>query len=178
MHALEENIDSKVRIKVDIVIITVESRFRDAVLTAIENLVIPRVEVAMKSANASSGRSVDCNVLEPDQRDFSGNAEALQMNASSSINSRTHLKKIDETRGKFTVGESDLLVNKRIIDRQTHTYHSTYQRNLIASVALYSEFEDKKSNSESSQFQLAKKCNKTLALSEWFSFRFMNMGGK
>ena len=48
---------------------SVETRIQDAVLTAIGNLVIPRVEMAIKSANAPSGRSVD-GALEPDQRNF------------------------------------------------------------------------------------------------------------
>ena len=90
----------------------VEIRIQDAVLTAIENLVIPRVELALNSANASSGWSVDGNVLELDQRDFSGIIEGLQMTASSRINSGTDLNKIDETRGNIPVEESDLLVNE------------------------------------------------------------------
>ena len=32
----------------------------------------------MKSANEPSGRSIDGNVLEPDQRDFSGDIEGLR----------------------------------------------------------------------------------------------------
>ena len=92
-------------------------------LAAIESLVIPRVELAMRSANASSGRSLDANVLEPDQGDFSGNIEGLQMTASSRINSRTDLNKIDETRGNSAVENGDLLVEERNIDRQTHTHH-------------------------------------------------------
>ena len=122
MHTREENIFSKVRSEVDNAMITVETRVQDAVLTAIQNLVIPRVELAMKSADASSGRSIGGNVLEPDQRDFSGNIEGLQSTASSRINSRTDLNRIDETRGNITVG--DLLVNERNIDRQTHTHHT------------------------------------------------------
>ena len=53
MHTLEKNIVSKVRSEVNSVMTTVETRVQDAVLTAIENLLIPRVEVAMKSINAS-----------------------------------------------------------------------------------------------------------------------------
>ena len=50
---------------------TVKTRIQDTVLTAAENLVIPGVQLAMKSAKASStGRSVDGNVLKPDQRYF------------------------------------------------------------------------------------------------------------
>ena len=77
----------------------------------------------MKSANASSGRSVDVNVLKPVQRDFSGNMENLQMTASSRINSHTELNRIDETRGNITVEGGDLLVNETNIDRQTHAHH-------------------------------------------------------
>ena len=126
MHTLEENFVSKVRSEVDNGMTTVETRIQDAVFTAIENLVVPRVELAMKSANVSSGRSVDGNVLEPDQRDFSGNIKGLQVTASSRINFRTELNRIDETRGNITVEEVDWLVNERNIDWQTHTHHSKY----------------------------------------------------
>ena len=112
MHPLEENIVSIVRSEVDNVMTTVETRVQDAVLTAIEKLLIQRLELVMKSAIASSGRSIDGNVLQPDQRDFSGNIEGLQMNASRRINSRTDLNRFDETRGNITVEEGDLSVNK------------------------------------------------------------------
>ena len=82
MHTLEENIVSKVRKEVDSVMVTLETTIQDAVLTAIENLVTSIAELAIKSANASSGRSLDGNVMEPDQRDFSGNVEDLQLTAS------------------------------------------------------------------------------------------------
>ena len=123
MHTLEENIVSKVRSEVDNVLTTVETRVEDAVLTAIENLVIPRMELAIKSANAFSGLSVDDNELEPDKKDFSGNIKSLQMTAWSKIDSHTELNRFDETRGNMTVEGEDLLVNERNIDRQTHTHH-------------------------------------------------------
>ena len=83
VHTPEENFVSKVRSEVDIVITSVETRVQDAVLTEIENLVNPRMELTMKSVNAPSGWSVDGNVLQPDQRDFSGNIEGLRRTASS-----------------------------------------------------------------------------------------------
>ena len=121
MHTLEENIVSKVRSGVDNVMTTVKIRVKDAVLTAIENVVNPRVELAMKSADASPGRSVDGIVLEPDQKDLSGTIESLLMTASIRINSRTDLNRIDETRGNITVEEGDWRVKEMNIDRQTHT---------------------------------------------------------
>ena len=51
-------------------ITSVETRVQDAVSTAIENLLIPIVELAMKSANRHSERNVDGNILELDQTDF------------------------------------------------------------------------------------------------------------
>ena len=133
MHTLV----SKVPSEVDNVITSVVTKTQDAVMTAIENLVIPRVELAMKSANASSGRSVDGNVLKLDQRDFSGNIEGLQMTASSRINSPTDLNWFDETRGNITAEEGDFLINEMNIERQTHTHHSdTATKALVSKQAL------------------------------------------
>ena len=108
----------------DNVMTSVEAGVQDAVLTTIENLVIPRVEVAMKSSIAPSERSVGGNVIEPDQRDFLGNTEGLQMTVSSRINSHKDLNRIDETHSNIIVEEGDLLVNKKSIDRQTYAHHT------------------------------------------------------
>ena len=123
MHTLEENFVSKVRSEVDNEMTAVETRVQDAVLTAIENLVIRTAELVMKSANVSSGQGVDGSVLEPDQRDFSGSIEGLQMTAPSRIHSRTDLNRIDETGGNIMIEEGDLLVNEKNIDRQRLTQH-------------------------------------------------------
>ena len=103
---------------------TIETRVQDAVLTTIEILVIPRVKLAMKLTNASSGWSADGNVLDPNQRDFLGNVEGLQMTASSRKDSRTDVNMIDETRDNITIEEGDLVVNEKKIDRQLHTHHN------------------------------------------------------
>ena len=70
VHTLEKNTVSKVRSEVDNVLTSVETRIQDALLTAVEFLVIPRVELVMKPTNAPSKQSVDGNLLERDQRDF------------------------------------------------------------------------------------------------------------
>ena len=76
----------------------------------------------IKSVNPSTDRGVGGVVLDPDQRHFSGNAEGLQMTASSRLNSHADSNKIDETRGITTVEGSDLSVDEGNIDRllQTH----------------------------------------------------------
>ena len=74
-------------------------------------------------ANASSGRRVDGNVLEPDHRDFSSSVEYLTMISSSRKRSRIDVIRIEQTRGNFTADEGDLLFNVKNIDRQTHIHH-------------------------------------------------------
>ena len=113
----------QIRGEVDNVMTRIEARFQDAVLTAIEKSFIPRMELVLNSANASTGRSIDNNVLETDQRDLSGIIQGLQMTAPRRIKSRTDLNRIDETRGSITVNEGDFLVNENCFDRQTHTHH-------------------------------------------------------
>ena len=62
---LEKNIVGEVRSEVDSVMKTVETRVQYAVMTAIENLVFPRLELATKSVNASSGHKVVSVVSDP-----------------------------------------------------------------------------------------------------------------
>ena len=123
MHTLEKTIVNEVRSEVNSVMTTVETREQDAVLTAVEDLVILRVEQAMKSVNASTGRGVGSVVLNPDQRDFSRIIKGQQRTVSSRRNSHRDIIRIDETRGNIAVEGGDLLVNERNIDRPTHTHH-------------------------------------------------------
>ena len=85
----------------------------------------------MKSAIAPSGRSDDGNVLEPDQTDFSGNMECLQLVNLTRISSHTDLKRINETRGNITVEEADLLVNGKNNPLQIYTHHMVTGQNVL-----------------------------------------------
>ena len=136
VHTLEENIVSKMRSEVENVMTSVECGVQDAVSTAIENSVPPRVELAMKSANVHSERSVDCNVLEHDQRYFLGKIEGLRMTASSRINSHTDLSRIDETRCNITVDKGDLLVNEKTLTGQQTLFTATPKTAMISLISL------------------------------------------
>ena len=81
VFTLEKSFTGRVRSEVDHDESTIETRIYDAILTARERLVIPRVDLAMKSVNTFSGRDIDSIVPDPDQRNFSGNIEGLQMTA-------------------------------------------------------------------------------------------------
>ena len=124
MPTLEENIVSKVLSEVDSVMTRVETRVQDAVMVAIETLVILKVELEMKSVNASSGHGLGSFVFDPGQRDFPGNIEGLRMTASNRINSHTDFNRIDETRGNITVEGGDLLVDDRNIDQQPPSHRT------------------------------------------------------
>ena len=81
MYTLEKSIDIKLCSEVDSMLTMVETRVQDEVWTDMENLMLPRVELTMKSVIASSGRGVDSFVLDPDHRGFPVNIERLQITA-------------------------------------------------------------------------------------------------
>ena len=99
MHTVENNVVKKVRSELDSVMKTVDTTVQDAMLTAIESLVNPRVERARKSINAATERGVSGVVLDLDQRDFSEHIEGLQKTAANRMNSHIDLNKFEETRG-------------------------------------------------------------------------------
>ena len=119
----------RVRSEVQSVMATVRTRTDDAILTAIEKLVVLRVSLAMKSVNTSSGRDTKKNVLPVlDERDFSENIQRLQMTASSRINSNTALNMFDGICGNIRIEIVDLSVNEKNFDQHTHTHHRRCDR--------------------------------------------------
>ena len=67
---------SGVRSEVKNVDATVETKVH-AILSAMDNLVVPRMELAMRSVRISSALKPVSVVLDPDQRDFSGGKNSL-----------------------------------------------------------------------------------------------------
>ena len=53
---------------------TVENRMRDAILTAMDKVVIPRAEMTVRSITGSSGHGPNSVVQNPARRDFTGNS--------------------------------------------------------------------------------------------------------
>ena len=54
------------------IIDTVEDRIQNAILTAIENIVAPKIELAIRSINASSGRDATSVSANSERRDLVG----------------------------------------------------------------------------------------------------------
>ena len=69
-QVIEKNIADKIRKEVDGALMSVENRVHDAMLTAMDNVVIPRIEMAVRSITESSGRGPNSTVRNSDQRDF------------------------------------------------------------------------------------------------------------
>ena len=83
MHTLEKNISLKLRIEVENVVATVESRVDEAILSAMDCLVMSRMELAMRPVGVFSAPNRSNVVLDFDQRDSLGDTNDLHMTASS-----------------------------------------------------------------------------------------------
>ena len=69
-QTLKNTIDDTIRKVVDSAVIVVGNLMHDAILTAMDSVVIPRVYRAVGLVNESSGRGTSSVVGNPDQRDF------------------------------------------------------------------------------------------------------------
>ena len=121
---LRKNISYKVRNVVENSVATVEIKVNKATSSPMENLVVLRMELAMRSVGFSSVPNLSIEVLDVDQRDFSGDTNNQQMTASSRFNSNTNLNGIDETHGNIIVEDNDLPVGERSTDREAHAHHN------------------------------------------------------
>ena len=109
-----EGIDKEMSNIVD----TVEYRKKNAILTAIDNIIAPKIELAIRSINASSWTA------------NSEREEHLGMNTSfenaSGNNSTLGVSNVnDGTRRNLADGVSELSVPERHSDRQPHTHHTS-----------------------------------------------------
>ena len=122
MKTLEKCFNERIDREMNNFVDTVEDRIQNAILTAIENIVAPKIELAIRSINASSGR---------DATSVSGNSERKErigINASFENASRNNdtldVPNVnDETRHNIPDEVSELLVPETHFNRQSHTHH-------------------------------------------------------
>ena len=105
------------------IIDTVEDRIQNAILTAIDNIVAPKIELAIRSINASSGRDMTSLTENSERREQVGINDSFE-NASGNNNTLSVSNVNDETRHNIPDEVSELSVPETHFDRQTHTYHS------------------------------------------------------
>ena len=117
-RCLNERIDKEMSNIVD----TVEDRIENAILTAIDNIVAPKIELAIRSINASSGRdvtSVTANLERGEHVDINASFENASRNNNILFVSNIN----DETRRNIRDEVSELCVPETHSDRQAHTHH-------------------------------------------------------
>ena len=117
-RCLNEGIDREMGNIVD----TVEDKIQNAILTAIDSIITPRIELAIWSKNASSGRDATSVTASSERGERVGITASFEN--VSERNSTLHvLNTIDETRNNIPDEVSELSVRGTHFDRQPHTHH-------------------------------------------------------
>ena len=105
----------------------------DAILTAMDNVVFSRVEMAARSITGSSGKGPSRVVQNPDRRVFKGNTEKTPLgSASSQLDLNVDQDRNAETRNVVNFECVDFPVLGSIDDQPAHAHHicGIYQRSL------------------------------------------------
>ena len=122
VKTLERCFSERIDREMSNIIDTVEERIQNAILTAIENIVAPKIELAIRSMNASSGRDAISVSVNSERREQVG-VNAFFENASGNNNTLGVSNVNDETRHNNSDEVSELPVPETHFDRQTHTYN-------------------------------------------------------
>ena len=105
------------------IIDAVEDRIQNAILTAFDNIVAPRIELAVRSITASSGRDVTSVSANSERREHVG-INASFGNASGNNDTLGVSNANNETRHNIPDEVSELSVPETHFNRQPHTHHS------------------------------------------------------
>ena len=103
---------------------TVENRIQNAILTANDNIVAPKIELAIRSLNASSGRDATSVSANSERMENVGINTSFQK-ASGNNNTLGVSNGNDETRHNIPDEVSELSVPETHFDRQAGTHHTT-----------------------------------------------------
>ena len=123
----ENIIDDKIGKAVDSAVMTVENWMHDAILTAMDNMVIPRVKMAVRSITESSRRGPNSVVQNPNHWVSLGILKTLRtplMSASSRIDLNVHQDRNDETRNVENFEDGNFPALRLNYDRRAHNHHS------------------------------------------------------
>ena len=123
VKTLERCFNERVDREMNNIVDTVEDRIQNAILTAIDNIVAPKIELAIRSINASSGQDVTSVSVNSERREHIGINASFE-NASGNNDTQVISKVNDETRHSFTEEVSELSVPETHFDRQPQTHHS------------------------------------------------------
>ena len=117
-RCFNERIDREMSNIVD----TVEDRIQNAIFTAIENIVAPKIELAIRSINASSGRDATSVSANSERRERVGINASFE-NASRNNDTLDISNVNDETRHNVPDEVSEFSVPETHFDRQAEPHH-------------------------------------------------------
>ena len=122
VKTLERRFNERIDREMCNIVDTVEDRIQNAILTAIDNIVAPKIELAIRSINASSGRVVTSVSANSERREHGGiNPPFVSASEDNNVLSVTNIN--DEPRYNTQDAVSELSVTGTHFDRQSHTHH-------------------------------------------------------
>ena len=123
VKTLEKCFNERIDREMSNIVDTVEDRKQNAILTAIENIAAPKIELAIRSINASSGRDVTSVAANSERGEHIGIIGSFE-NASGNINILHESNVNDEPRHNIPDEVSELSVPETHFDRQAQTHQS------------------------------------------------------
>ena len=122
VKTLERFFNERIDREMSNIVDTVEDWIQNAIFTAIDNFVAPKIEIAIRSINASSGRDVTSVTANSARGEQVGILASFE-NASGN-NNILHVSNVnDETRHNIPDDVSELSVPGTHLDQQPHTHH-------------------------------------------------------
>ena len=122
VKTLERCFNEKIDREMNNIVDTVKDRIQNAILTAIDNIVAPKIELAIRSINASSRRDANSVSVNSERREHVGINASFE-NASANNNTLGVSNVNDETRHDIPDEVSELSVPETRFNRQPHTHH-------------------------------------------------------
>ena len=122
VKTLERCFNERIDREMNNIVDRVEDRIQNAILTAFDNIVTPKIELAIRSINASSGRDVTSVSANSERRERVGINASFE-NASRSNDTLDVSNVNDETRHNMSDEVTELSVPETHFDRQAHTHH-------------------------------------------------------
>ena len=125
VKTLQRCFNGRIDTEMSNIVDTVEDRIQNAILTVIENIVAPKIEIAIRSINASSGRDGTSVTASSERGEHIGiNAPFENASGNKIILYVSNVN--DETRHNIPDEVSELSVPETHFDRQAHTHHSNF----------------------------------------------------
>ena len=123
VKTLERCFNERIDREMSSIVDTVEDRIQNAILTAFDNIVTPKYELAIRSINASSGRDATSASAILERREDVGINASFE-NASGNDNTLGVSNVNDETRHAIPDEVSELSVQETRFNRQPQTHHT------------------------------------------------------